>query len=235
MPDFQWQIVCPTRTPTPSNYRWPIFQIRGIDFMTCNPRLVRGHGYIIIVVDYFMKWVEANGQVEAVNNVLITMLQCTVGKNRKYWHLMLFSTLWAYQTFAKTATTFNLFQLVYSLEATLPIECEIPSLKLAIELILNTSPEEEHLLYLERLDETCRIAAMVIEDQKKRVKAHFDQTVSPHTFAEGNLGAGKLEPMWHGPYIAKRVLQKGAYDLCDYEGNTLSQPHNGLYLKKYYA
>jgi hypothetical protein len=31
----------------------------GIDFMTCNPHLVRGHGYIIVVVDYFTKWAEA--------------------------------------------------------------------------------------------------------------------------------------------------------------------------------
>jgi len=30
-----------------------------IDFMTCNPCSARGHGYIIIFVDYFMKWVEA--------------------------------------------------------------------------------------------------------------------------------------------------------------------------------
>jgi hypothetical protein len=31
----------------------------GIDFMTCNPHSAGGHGYIIVVVDYFMKWAEA--------------------------------------------------------------------------------------------------------------------------------------------------------------------------------
>lgn len=31
----------------------------GIDYMTCNPRSAEGHGYIIVVVDYFTKWVEA--------------------------------------------------------------------------------------------------------------------------------------------------------------------------------
>jgi len=30
----------------------------GIDFMTCNPHSVRGHGYIIVAVDYFTKWVK---------------------------------------------------------------------------------------------------------------------------------------------------------------------------------
>ena len=41
--------------------------------------------------------------------------------------------------------------------------------------------------------------------------------------------------MWHGPYIVKRVLQNGAYELIDYEGHPLEQPINGLYLKKYHA
>ena len=30
-----------------------------IEFMTCNPTLAGGHGYIIVVVDYFTKWAEA--------------------------------------------------------------------------------------------------------------------------------------------------------------------------------
>lgn len=30
----------------------------GINFITCNPNLTRGYGYIIVVVDYFTKWVK---------------------------------------------------------------------------------------------------------------------------------------------------------------------------------
>ena len=142
--------------------------------------------------------------------------------------------------------SFTPFQLVYNLEANIIIECEIPSLKLVVELLPNTFPKEENLLYLERLDETCLLAALVIKAQKKRFKAHFDQTVSPRSFTEGDLvllydqahdklGVGKFQPMWHGPYIIKHVLQNGAYQLIDYEGYPLAQPRNGLYLKKYYA
>jgi hypothetical protein len=36
-------------------------------------------------------------------------------------------------------------------------------------------------------------------------------------------------------YIVRRVLEKGAYDLVDYDSIPLSEPRNGLYLKKYYA
>jgi hypothetical protein len=49
------------------------------------------------------------------------------------------------------------------------------------------------------------------------------------------LGAGKFEPMWRGPYIVRRVLEKGVYELVDYDGIPLIEPRNGLYLKKYYA
>ena len=35
------------------------------------------------------------------------------------------------------------------------------------------------------------------------------------------LGARKFNPMWRGPYVVKRVLEKGAYELVDYEGTAL--------------
>ena len=106
------------------------------------------------------------------------------------------------------------------MKATLPIECEIIAIKLAVESLSNTLPEEERLLYLERLDETRRFAALVIKAQKKQVKAHFNQSVSPRSFVEGDLvllydqdhdklGVGKFQPMWHGPYIVKHVLKNG--------------------------
>jgi hypothetical protein len=100
---------------------------------------------------------------------------------------MLFSSLWDYQTSVKSSTGFTLFQLVYALEFILPIECEIPSLKLVIELLPNTSTEEEHLLYLMRLDETRCNATLVIEAQKKCVKAQYDKHVKPRIFSEGDL------------------------------------------------
>ena len=46
---------------------------------------------------------------------------------------------------------------------------------------------------------------------------------------------GKFNPMWCGPYVVKSVLEKGAYELVDYEGTVLVEPRNGIYLKKYYA
>lgn len=44
----------------------------------------------------------ANGLVEAINKVLITMIQQIIGIHWSNWHNMLFSALWAYRTSVKT-------------------------------------------------------------------------------------------------------------------------------------
>ena len=89
---------------------------------------------------------QANGQVEAIKKVLKTMFRRMVGEHKSNWNLTMFSTLWAYITSMKTTTGFKTFQLVYGLETVLPIKCEIPSMKLVVEILPNTSTEEERFL-----------------------------------------------------------------------------------------
>ena len=73
----------------------------------------------------------------------------------------------------------------------------------------------------------------------------YDKSVQPRVFNEGDLvltydqrydklGKGKFESMWYGPFVISKVLEKGAYELVDYDGIPLGQPRNGLYLKRYY-
>jgi len=75
---------------------------------------------------------QVNGQVNDINSVLKKMIQRMLGKHKTKWHLMLFSTLWAYWTSTKTVAGFTPFHIFYSLEVVLPIECEISSLKISI-------------------------------------------------------------------------------------------------------
>jgi hypothetical protein len=53
------------------------------------------------------------------------------------------------------------------------------SLKLAIDLFSDSSPLEEHLLYIEKLGEERRDVALANESHKKRVKWQYDQFVFP--------------------------------------------------------
>jgi hypothetical protein len=41
--------------------------------------------------------------------------------------------------------------------------------------------------------------------------------------------------MWFRHFIIRKVLEKGAYELVEFEGNVFPRPINGIYLKKYYA
>ena len=89
-------------------------------------------------------------------------------------------------------------------------------------------------------------AQLANKAHKRRIKAQYDKNVQPRIFSEGDLvllydqevdviGKRKFEPLWHGPYIVKRVLAKGAYVLVDYDGISLAWPRNGFYSKRYYA
>ena len=62
---------------------------------------------------------------------------------------MFYPALWAYQTAVKIATSFSPYQLVHGVDSVLLVECEILSLKLAIELLPDTSTLEECLVHLE--------------------------------------------------------------------------------------
>ena len=71
------------------------------------------------------------------------MLQRMLYKQKTNWNLMLFPALWVYRTYVKPAIGFTPFYLVFGEEAVLPIECEIPSLHLAVELLPHSQPLEK--------------------------------------------------------------------------------------------
>ena len=83
---------------------------------------------------------------------------------------------------------------------------------------------------------------MALKVNKRRVNIQYDKTFCPRKFSEGDLVlfwdqakeplGREFNPMWHGPYKVKRVLEKGTYELVDYEGTTLAESRNGIYLKK---
>jgi transposase InsO family protein len=122
-------------------------------------------------------YLQANRQVESINHVLKIMLQQMVGKQKSNWHVQLFSALWAYRNSMKTTTSFTPFQLIYGLEAVLSIECEIPSLRLTVELLPNTTNEEQCLLYLSHLNEIRQDVTLANEMHQKHIKKRYDRAV----------------------------------------------------------
>ena len=107
----------------------------------------------------------------------------TIAQSKNNWHIMLYPALWAYRIAVKTSMGFSPYQLVHGVESILLVECEIPSLNLAVELLPDTSPLEEHLVHLEQLDEQRRDALVALEVNKHRVKVQYENSVRPRVFS----------------------------------------------------
>jgi hypothetical protein len=119
---------------------------------------------------------------------------------------MLYPALWAYRTSVKTATNFSPFQLVHSVESILPIECEIPSLRLEFTLLPDTFDLKQHLVDLKSLDKQRCNTSTTIKANKRRVKVQYDNFFCPWLYVDGDLvllydqakeplGGGKFKSM----------------------------------------
>ena len=98
------------------------------------------------------------------------------------------------------------------------------------------------MVHLEQLDEQCRDALVALEVNKHHVKVQYDKSIHLRKFSEGDLvllwdqakeplGVGNFNPMWHGPYMVKRVLEKGTYNLVDLKGQPWRSLEMGSILK----
>ena len=76
---------------------------------------------------------------------------------------------------------------MHGVESILLVECKIPSLKLAVELLPYTFALEESLVHLEQLDEQHRDALVALEVNKCRVKVQYDKSFRSRKFSEGDL------------------------------------------------
>ncbi|PIN01383.1 hypothetical protein CDL12_26104 [Handroanthus impetiginosus] len=101
-----------------------------------------------------MYYATTNGLAEAFNKTLCNLLKKIVAKSEKDWHERIEEALWAYRTTYRTPIQATPYALVYGIEAVVPLEQQILSLRIAIQEGLT---EEEnahlHLEELEALDE----------------------------------------------------------------------------------
>ena len=99
-----------------------------------------------------------NGTMEVVNkNIKKILVKMT--NTYKDWHKFLPFSLCAYRTSICTSTSVPLYSLVYSMEAALPAEVEIPSFRLLSQTELSEA-EWVHSQYeqLNMIDEKCMTA-----------------------------------------------------------------------------
>jgi len=157
-----------------------------------------------------------NGAVEAANKNIKKIVQKMV-VTYKDWHKMFPFALHGYHTSVRTSTGATPFSLVYRMEAVLPFEVEIPSLRVLME----TQLEEVEWIQarFDQLNLIEKSLTTVCHRQlyQRRMKKAFDKRVRPREFHEGELVLEKILPIqkdhrgkwtrnYEGPYNAEESI-----------------------------
>ena len=130
---------------------------------------------------------QANGQAESTNKILCTTLTKIVENSRTDWELKLQSALWAYRVAFKTAIGTTPFNMVYGLDAILPMEFLLPTLRVAKDLEWTGHELSDRLDDLERLDEVRLRVVTGMYALKRRQKSFHDARIKTKEFKKGDL------------------------------------------------
>ncbi|XP_019155153.1 PREDICTED: uncharacterized protein LOC109152024 [Ipomoea nil] len=182
----------------------------------------------------------ANGLAEAFNKTLCNLLKKVVSKSKRDWHDRMEEALWAYRTTYRTPTQSTPYSLVYGVEAVLPLERQIPSLRLAIQEGLTDEENAKlRLAELEALDEKRLQAQESLECYQARMSRAFNKRVRTRSFQIGDKVLAVRRPIivtrktghkftsrWDGPYVILEVYTSGAYKLISEDGLKIG-PING--------
>ncbi|KAA0050266.1 uncharacterized protein E5676_scaffold180G00180 [Cucumis melo var. makuwa] len=137
-----------------------------------------------------------NGLAEAFNKTLCNLLKKMVSKTKRDWQEKIGEALWAYRTTHRTPIGVTLYSLVYDVEAVLPLEREIPSLRMKIQEELTTEDNVKlRLQELEAHDEKRLKAQQTLECYQARMCKAFDKHVKLRLFQVGDLVLAVRRPI----------------------------------------
>ena len=129
------------------------------------------------------------------------------------WSEKLPFALWAYRTSFRTSIGATPYSLVYGMEAVLPVETEMGSLRVALEQqISEIEWAQAPFDHLNLLDEKRLRASDHVQAYQRNMVHAFRKRVKPRPLQKGNLvlrilrgligdPRGKFIPSWSGPYV----------------------------------
>ncbi|XP_070040365.1 uncharacterized protein [Nicotiana tomentosiformis] len=133
--------------------------------------------------------------------------------------------LWAYRMTHRMPTQGTPYSLIYGVEVVLPLERQIPSLRLAIqEGITDEENARLRLAELEALDEKRLEAQQSLECYQARLSRAFNKRVHSRSFQvrdqvlairrpiiTSHKLVGKFTSKWDRPYVVQETYSSGAY------------------------
>jgi hypothetical protein len=145
----------------------------------------------------------------------------------------------------KVSTRATPFSLVYGIEATLPIEFEVESLRVAVDSRLTYDQSlKDRLVALKALDESRRVSTQHIEAIQQRRKITFDKKKhKKRTLRPGMLillqdarkldFPDKFDAVWLGPYLVSEVFANNSVQLETLNGEQFPTRTSGSRCKEY--
>ncbi|MCO5547464.1 hypothetical protein L7F22_000914 [Adiantum nelumboides] len=138
------------------------------------------------------------------------------------------------------------FKMVYGIEAVVPLEFAIPSLRMVEQYNMDfNTVVKARLEELQRLDEIRQRALLEQQVVQHRRKYWHDGKIKVREFKQGDLVLlyqSKLGPKipnlkiaWFGPYEVDWVFSNGTVHLKDLSGLILPGVYNGAKIKLYYS
>ena len=137
---------------------------------------------------------QANGAVEAANKSIKRILAKTV-VNYRDWADKLPFAVWGYRTSVRTPTGKTPYSLVYGMEAVLPVEMEVKSLRVALESQLNESEwARQRYEQLNMVDEQRLKALDQLQMYQRRMARAYNKKVKKFT-----------QPLKAGDLVLKQI------------------------------
>lgn len=95
---------------------------------------------------------QGNGLAESLNKSLVRIIKKLFAKNKKNWDSKLVYALWADQVSSKKSIGTSPFQLVYGVEAIIPVQLALPVMKFFQEEVEESNPTQRWMLQMIELN-----------------------------------------------------------------------------------
>jgi len=141
-------------------------------------------------------YVQANGQVEAANQNLITLIKKKIEDNPKSWHNILSQTLWAYGTSPRESTKTTPFRLTFGHDVVLPAEICLQSTKVQRQHEIHVDHYWNMVLdELVDLDQERLRALDILMTEKESITKFYNKKVKSISFDVDDLVWKVIFPM----------------------------------------
>ncbi|XP_070017711.1 uncharacterized protein [Nicotiana sylvestris] len=115
----------------------------------------------------------------------------------RQWHKKLHFALLGYRTTVCTSVGENPYSLVYGTEAVIPVEVEIPSLRIIVEAEINDDEwVKSRLEQLSLIDEKRLVSVCHGQLYQQRIARAYNKKVRPRKFEVRQLVLRRILPHW---------------------------------------